>query len=264
MTALPRTAISPCPNDTFAFYQFAAENTCTLDYLDIEQLNLALLRHEYPVAKGSFAIMEKIAGHYEILTAGAAIGRGVGPVFVGKLFDGARVGLPGENTTAHRLFRYWQKNTGMHNLVTVQMPFHRMLPAVLAQELDAAVLIHEGRFVYAARGLNLIADLGAYWEQETGAMIPLGCIYAQKSLPAEIKEEYTRALKAAITFSRQEYRADSPLYRGRILPHILSLAQEQDSRVAEAHIDTYVTDDTVELSVDALKSIDVFRQKCLI
>lgn len=256
---LPPVAISPCPNDTFAFFSVAEDKICPLEYLDIEQLNLALLQGRFDIAKGSFAIMEKLRDTYEILPVGAAIGRGVGPVFVGKIFDDAKVGLPGENTTAHRLFRFWQKRHSV-NLQIVQMPFHEMLPAVLAGRLDAAVLIHEGRFVYAQHGIALIADLGAYWESETGAMIPLGCIYARRSLSAGTKADFVRALKNSIRTSREAYATRTALYREKILPHMLSLAQENNAAVAEAHVDTYVTSDTLELSSDALKSIDVFRK----
>lgn len=259
---LPAVAISPCPNDTFAFFSVAEKKTCPLEYLDIEQLNLSLLTGKFDIAKGSFAIMEKLRETYEILPVGAAIGRGVGPVMVGKIFAGARIGLPGENTTAHRLFRFWQRQNTL-NLEIVQMPFHEMLPAVIAGRLDAAVLIHEGRFVYAAHGIPLIADLGAYWESETGAMIPLGCIYARKSLPAENKTAFVRELRKSISISREAYATRSALYRDKILPHMQSLAQENDPAVAEAHVDTYVTSDTFELGPDALRSIDVFRQKAI-
>ena len=259
---LPTIAISPCPNDTFAFFTIADQHTYPLEYLDIEQLNLALLAGKFDIAKGSFAIMEKIRRDYEILPAGAAIGRGVGPVFVGKLFDGARVGLPGENTTAHRLFRFWQKQHP-GNLEIVQMPFHEMLPAVIAGRLEAAVLIHEGRFVYASHGIPLISDLGAYWENQTGAMIPLGCIYARRSMAPESKAAFVRALQNSIRTSREAYTSRSTLYRDKILPHMLSLAQENDPAVAEAHVDTYVTSDTLEMGADALRSIEVFRQRAI-
>ncbi len=254
----PVVAISPCPNDTFAFFSIAENKTYPLEYLDIEQLNLSLLQGKFDIAKGSFAIMEKLRDTYEILPVGAAIGRGVGPVFVGKIFAGARIGLPGENTTAHRLFRFWQKQNPV-DLQIVQMPFHEMLPAVIAGKLDAAVLIHEGRFVYARHGIELICDLGAYWESETGAMIPLGCIYSRRSLAGEIKAAFVSDLKKSIATSREAYARRSALYREKILPHMLALAQEHDAAVAEAHVDTYVTSDTFELRGDALKSIDVFR-----
>jgi len=258
----PVVAISPCPNDTFAFFSIAANKVCPLEYLDIEQLNLSLLQDRFDIAKGSFAIMEKLRDTYEILPAGAAIGRGVGPVMVGKIFAGARIGLPGENTTAHRLFRFWQKQNTV-DLQIVQMPFHEMLPAVIARRLDAAVLIHEGRFVYACHGIPLVVDLGAYWENETGSMIPLGCIYARKSLSPEIKATFVSELRKSISISRDAYAARSALYREKILPHMLSLAQENDAAVAEAHVDTYVTSDTFELSAEALKSVDIFSEKCL-
>lgn len=258
----PVVAISPCPNDTFAFFSLSEQKNYPLEYLDIEQLNLSLLKGQFDVAKGSFAIMEKLRDTYDILPVGAAIGRGVGPVFVGKIFAGARIGLPGENTTAHRLFRFWQKQNTV-DLQIVQMPFHQMLPAVMAGQLDAAVLIHEGRFVYASHGIELIVDLGAYWEHETSAMIPLGCIYARKTLSGETKTAFVSALKQSVQTSREAYARRSALYREKILPHMLSLAQENDPAVAEAHVDTYVTSDTLELSADALKSVDVFRQKCL-
>lgn len=261
----PETAISPCPNDTFAFFGFAEKNRAPLTYLDIEQLNLALLEGRYDFAKGSFAIMEKIAADYEILSAGAAIGRGVGPVFVGNIgARAARVALPGENTTAHRLFRYWQKQNDRFDLVVEQMPFHRMLSAIEGRTADAAILIHEGRFVYRQRGLSLIEDLGAYWEKTTGAMIPLGCIYARKRLPVSLKQQFAAALRESIGQSLSDFAARSERYQSAILPFMLGLAQENDAAVAEAHVTTYVTDDTVELGAEALKSIDVFRQKCLI
>lgn len=259
----PRLAISPCPNDTFAFYSLLEAKRYEIDFLDIEELNRALLAGKYPIAKGSFAIMEKLTPAYEVLPVGAAIGKGVGPVFVGKVGAGARVALPGENTTAHRLFRYWQKFHHYPNLEIIQMPFYDMLPALRDGRADAAVLIHEGRFVYKTAGHALISDLGAFWEKKTGAMIPLGCIYAQKSLAAEEKAAFVADLRASLDASRREYDGKSAFYHTRMLPYIRELAQEQDDRVVEAHIDTYVTSDTLEMGTEARRSVGVFRKECL-
>ena len=258
-----KIAISPCPNDTFAFYSLIQRGNYAVDFLDIEELNQALLARKYAIAKGSFAIMEKLAPDYDILPVGAAIGKGVGPVFVGKIGAGARVALPGENTTAHRLFRFWQRETGNADLEVVQMPFFKMIPAILQGEVEAAVLIHEGRFVYPGHGLALIADLGAFWEEKTGAMIPLGCIYAAKTLPQENRAAFVQALKDSIDISWREYRGKSPLYNTALLPYMRELAQEKDDRVVEAHVDTYVTADTAGIGSAAATSIDVFKEKCL-
>ena len=261
--ARPRIAISPCPNDTFAFYSLLKTQDYEIDFLDIEELNRALIAGAYPIAKGSFAIMEKLSPTYEILPVGAAIGKGVGPVFVGKIGAGARVALPGENTTAHRLFRFWQKFHGGLNLEIVQMPFFEMLPALKDGRADAAVLIHEGRFVYKDAGHALISDLGAFWEEKTGAMIPLGCIYAQKSLAPEVKAAFVADLRASLEKSGREYRGKSSFYCNQMLPQIRALAQEHDDRVVEAHIDTYVTSDTLDMGAEALRSVGVFRKECL-
>ena len=35
---------------------------------------------------------------------------------------------------------------------------------MLRGDVDCGLLIHEGRFTYEAKGLTLLADLGAVWE----------------------------------------------------------------------------------------------------
>lgn len=257
-------AISPCPNDTFAFYKIIHDGEYAVDFLDIEELNRALLEKKYPVAKGSFAIMRQIAGDYEVLPVGAAIGNGVGPVLVGKIKPGGRIALPGAHTTAHRLFHFWlTDHNEAQNSELVQMPFFEMLPALKRGSVDAAVLIHEGRFVYGAAGLELIEDLGAFWENRVQAMVPLGCIYAARSLNSTGKARFVSALEKSLDWAWREYREKSATYRNEILPYMQQMAQEKDARVVEAHVDTYVTVDTRKLGAPALKSIDTFAARCL-
>lgn len=257
-------AISPCPNDTFAFCGLRNDPSWRLHYLDIEELNIGLLESRFAISKGSFSLIDCIAGNYELLPVGAAIGRGVGPVLVGRLFDGCRLALPGANTTAHRLFQFYRKTVHSALQLTLrQMPFFEILPALRRNEIDAAVLIHEGRFVYAREGLALIEDLGDWYEKKTGAMIPLGAIYARKDLPAQTVQNFTARLRQAIHNSRVAYDTKSSHYRSEILPFMLEKAQEHETAVVEAHVDTYVTADTEDLSAVAIKSIDVFRQNCL-
>ena len=254
-------AISPCPNDTFAFYTLKNNPAYRLHFLDIEELNRALLARKFPIAKGSFAIMHKLAPDYTFAAQGAAIGRGVGPVLVGKMHEHARVALPGENTTANRLFRFWrERHPALAELEIIQMPFFEMLPSLKSGRADAAVLIHEGRFVYAAAGLGLIEDLGAYWEKQMQAMIPLGCIYLRSNLPAATQQRFSEDLRISIESSLKHYRDKTPFYLNQILPYMQAHAQEHSTAVVEAHVDTYVTADTVELSEEALSSIAAFSR----
>lgn len=257
-------AISPCPNDTFAFYGLRENPDYRLHFLDIEELNRALLSKTFSVAKGSFAIMKKLAPDYEFASCGAAIGRGVGPVIVGNMHARARIALPGENTTAHLLFRYWlAKQKNLDDLQIVQMPFYEMLPALKSGRTDAAVLIHEGRFVYAAEGISLVQDLGAFWEQQEQAMIPLGCIYLQNGIAEPIKAKFMADLSHSIEASREHFGSRSSTYVDGILPYMQLHAQEQSIAVVEAHVNTYVTRDTLNLGPEALGSITAFSKYCL-
>jgi len=257
-------AISPCPNDTFAFCTLRQYPEYRLHYLDIEELNRGLLQSRFPISKGSIALIDRIADSYSLLPVGAAVGHGVGPVLVGRLFDGCRLALPGENTTAHRLFHFYQKTVHPTMQLSLhQMPFFAILPALRRGEVDAAVLIHEGRFVYAREGLPLVEDLGDWYERKTGAMIPLGAIYAKKDLPSQTTAAFTAGLRQAIHESRVAYATRSSHYRTAVLPFMLEMAQEHETAVVEAHVETYVTADTENLSAEAMKSIDIFRQNCL-
>lgn len=213
------------------------------------------------ISKGSFAIVDAIADRYDFLTTGAAIGKGVGPILVGKIFPGARVALPGINTTAHQLFQFWHAATEQPKVTIAQMPFFEILPALRSGEIDAAVLIHEGRFIYEKEGLSLIEDLGKFWENQTDAMIPLGCIYAARDISAQAKVEFWRDLQESLTVSLTAYRDKSPHYLQKILPYMQTMAQEKSREVVEAHVDTYVTSDTMNLTAAALDSIATFKHK---
>lgn len=253
-------AISPCPNDTFAFFGFKDNPAYRLHFLDIEELNRALIAQKFQISKGSFALMQKISPYYHFADRGAAIGRGVGPVLVGRVHERARIALPGENTTAHRLFQYWLKNQQGLTAEIIQMPFFEMLPALKAGQIDAAVLIHEGRFVYAAEGLDLVEDLGAYFEKHENAMIPLGGIYLQNTLPLAAQQRFSEDLRISLETSLQHYREKTQHYREQILPFMQHHAQEQSPDVVEAHVETYVTADTLFLSPEARSSIVTFAR----
>ena len=65
------------------------------------------------------------------------------------------------------------------------MVFSAIEAAVARGEVDAGVIIHEGRFTYAAKGLVKLLDLGEAWERRTGAPIPLGGIVARRALGSQ-------------------------------------------------------------------------------
>ena len=190
---LPRltVAYSPCPNDTFMFCDVATGRLrlpgreIEVHLHDVETLNrLAVEGGRYDITKLSFHAWLLVGEQYELLNVGAALGFGCGPVVVaanGTVPDdlaGCRVAVPGELTTAHLLFRLWGRDAGKK----VFSPYDQIIDMVAAGQVDAGVIIHEGRFTYEQAGLRLLVDLGQWWQQLTGLPIPLGCIVARKSL----------------------------------------------------------------------------------
>lgn len=131
----------------------------------------------------SFHALGHFRQHYCLLHAGGALGRGCGPLVVARpgvtaegLAD-ARVAIPGRMTTAALLMRLYAPQ--VRDIVV--MPFHEIMQAAAAGDVDAGVIIHESRFTYPRFGLEKIVDLGQWWESTTGHPIPLGGIAARRA-----------------------------------------------------------------------------------
>lgn len=240
-------AYSPCPNDTFMFCDVAEGRLSEAGYRvdvhlhDVETLNRLALTATYDVTKVSFRTYLLIRHHYQLLNAGAAMGSGCGPLVVSKRplapadLATCRIAVPGELTTAHLLLQLWAPHATQKRFV----PYDQVMEQVLSDAVDAGVIIHESRFVYREAGLTCLADLGEWWEKQTGHLIPLGCIVARRSLGTPVITEIERLLRQAILRSRThpEQTAD---YVGR---H----ARETRSEVQAQHIAMFVNDYSIDL-----------------
>jgi 1,4-dihydroxy-6-naphthoate synthase len=247
-------AYSPCPNDTFVFHALthglvAGAPKINVTFADVDVTNTAAERGEFDVVKVSYAALPWLLGEYELLPCGGALGRGCGPLVLTagarepSSLAGATVAVPGDRTTAYLLFRLW--SAGFPPAVVQVMPFHEIMPAVRDGIVDAGLVIHEARFTYQRYGLHAVADLGDWWESDTGLPIPLGAIIARRDLA-----ERTGVTAAAMTgYIRQSVRAawaDPDASREYVLAH----AQEMDPSVADAHIALYVNRFTEDLGAD--------------
>jgi 1,4-dihydroxy-6-naphthoate synthase len=247
-------AFSSCPNDTFIFCHLSQEPDVRAHLADVETLNRRAFGQAYDVTKLSFHAWLHLQDHYEVLNVGAALGRGCGPLLVcrepfsGPLPEEAVVAVPGEHTTAHLLLRLY--NPGIKNCRF--MPFNRIMPAVAGGEVDAGVVIHEGRFVYRNRGLHCLRDLGEWWEGETGLPLPLGCIAALKALGAG----RIRTIEQRIRASVEAALRDPNTVRDYVKTH----AQELDDEVIERHIQTYVNGFTLDLGKEGRAAVARLRK----
>ncbi len=240
--------ISPCPNDTFAFHQLLRDHADEYELVidDVEALNGMAARDELDIAKISVAAFGHLRERYGLLRAGGAAGYGVGPLLVAlkPRTPGGRIAIPGERTTAALLLRL------LGSFETVPMRFDRIEPAVLSGEVDAGVLIHEGRFTYADRGLVLLLDLGEEWDQRMHAPLPLGAIAMRRSLAPEIIRGFDQRLLASVDFALAHPQAGAEFVQG--------YAQEMDPGVVRQHIELYVNDYTRSLDVQAIESLLAF------
>ncbi len=241
-------AFSPCPNDTFVFHALvhglvpgAPEFDVT--YADVDVTNTAAERGAFDLVKVSYAALPWLLDDYRLLPCGGALGRGCGPLVLVRDpaeadLSGATVAVPGDRTTAYLLFRLWAAARPPARIDVV--PFHEIMPAVAAGRYDAGLVIHEARFTYPRHGLHAVADLGEWWENDTGLPIPLGAILARRA---------TVDADAATGWIRESVRrawADPDASRDYVLRH----AQEMDPDVVRRHIGLYVNEFTLDLGDD--------------
>ncbi|CAG0898996.1 unnamed protein product, partial [Cyprideis torosa] len=130
------------------------------------------------------------------------------------------------------------------------MSFDRICSAIQENEVDAGVIIHEGRFTYQRYGLKSKVDLGQWWEEETGELIPLGCIAAKRSLGTRVLSQIDAAIRSSLHMARQD--------PARSANYIRRHAQELDDEVIASHIGLYVNQYSNDLGERGRQSVVEF------
>lgn len=261
---------SSCPNDTFVFDAMVHHKIDTegLEFEivmeDVESLNRRAFEHELDITKISFAAFTRTVGCYELLNAGSALGKGIGPLVVSKMDKGVMnnqiskssisnlsIAIPGKNTTANFLFSIFFP--GAKN--KMEMVFSEIEDAVLSGQADAGVIIHENRFTYQQKGLKKIWDLGELWEKETGEPIPLGGIVVKRDLPEVIREKLDRVLQKSVEFALAHPESS----RQYVMQH----AQDMDEEIRNKHIALYVNKYTIDLGEEGKHAVETLFSKAL-
>jgi 1,4-dihydroxy-6-naphthoate synthase len=251
---------SPCPNDTFAFHAIVHELVGSdlrvrPSLRDIEELNRAARTGELELTKLSVGALAGLGDDYRPLRAGAALGHGVGPLVVAReaasLASAAtgRIAVPGLDTTAYLLLRLAAPALAD----VVELRYDRILDAVATGEVDAGLIIHESRFTYQDHGLVRIADLGEWWEGETGLPVPLAVIGARADLAPELAELAERALRASV----QHAFAHPEASRAYVRAH----SQELSDAVCDQHIALYVNEFSVDLGDDGMRAVEALAAR---
>lgn len=254
---------SPCPNDTFIFDALIHHKIDTegLDFEvffdDVETLNQKAMRGELDITKLSFHAFAYVVENYALLNAGSALGFGVGPLLICKKgnidkinsslksqISNLKIGIPGKYTTANFLLGVAYPQL----LDKKELVFSEIEDALLNDEIDLGLIIHENRFTYQEKGLHKVMDLGSYWEGLTNCAIPLGGIVVNRNLPLEIQQKVNRLVRKSV-----EYAFENPK---SAIDFIRQHAQAMDEAVMYKHIELYVNNYSVDLGVEGKKAID--------
>jgi len=247
---------SPCPNDTFIFDAMVHGRIDTegleFDFFlaDVEELNRKALDSKVDITKISYHAYTHVAENYLILDSGSALGHRNGPLLISKRtiapeeLGRIKIAIPGKLTTANLLFSIaWPEAVNKKEYL-----FSDIEKALLNDEVDAGLIIHETRFTYYKRGLKKIADMGEYWESLTGLPIPLGAIVINRQIPEDIALKVNRVLRRSLEYAYKDSFASYDFVSGN--------AKEMDSTVMNNHIKLFVNEFTMNLGPKGREAIN--------
>jgi 1,4-dihydroxy-6-naphthoate synthase len=246
---------SPCPNDTFIFYALVQGKvpvpgiTIRERLEDVETLNQLALNGTLDLTKISYHALGHLREQYALLRSGGALGRGCGPLIVarpGTRIEDLRSGtiaIPGRLTTAWLLLQMFDR--GLNKVVV--MTFDRIMQAVADGKVTAGLIIHESRFTYPLYKLNMLLDLGAWWETYSGLPIPLGGILGKRSLGMAVLMKVEEAIRESLQYARA--------HPAEVLAYVKEHSQEMDESVMMSHINLYVNDFSLNLGNEGIAAV---------
>jgi 1,4-dihydroxy-6-naphthoate synthase len=248
-------AHSPDSDDAFMFYGLATNKVRVPGYhfnhtlCDIETLNRRAREEAFfDVTAISFHAYPYLQDNYALMGCGGSVGEGYGPMIVslkplaaedlGKI----KIAVPGTLTTAYLALKVFNPA-----LETVTIPFDRIIPEILAGNFEAGLIIHEGQLTYSLSGLHKVLDLGAWWRETTGLVLPLGGNAIRRSLGADSMRIVTKAVRDSI-----QHALD---HREAALEYAMQFARDLDARLANRFVSMYVNDRTLDYGPDGREAI---------
>lgn len=265
-------AHSPDPDDAFMWWPLVgldgngpAIDTGRFDFTlatdDIESLNAAAEQGRYDVTAISIAQYPQVRAHYMLTACGASVGDGYGPKLValpGVGLDRIRsehpiIAVPGERTTALATCRMllgesmrWQS-----------VPFDEIDAAVLDGTFSAGVVIHEGQLTCERSGLEIVVDLGAWWQETRGMILPLGGNAAKRALETRGGPGTLASLAGVLRASLDHALAN----RETSLEWAMQFGRGIDREDADRFVEMYVNRWTLEFGQDGERAVQAFLEQ---
>ena len=250
-----KIAHSPDSDDAFMFYGLATNKIrvpglkFTHVLCDIETLNRkALDEAYYDVTAISFHAYPYLQDRYALMPSGGSVGEGYGPMIVSpKAYTvdevkKLKIAVPGTLTTAYLGLKLFAPG-----VETEVVPFDQIIPQVLEGKYEAGLIIHEGQLTYSKQGLNKIVDLGKWWKDLTGLVLPLGGNVIKRSLGPETMALVCKALKDSI-----QHALDN---RTEALQYAMQFARDLDTQMADKFVGMYVNERTLDYGEDGREAV---------
>ena len=123
-----------------------------------------------------------------------------------------------------------------------------------AGEVDAALLIHEGRLTYEREGLARVCDIGDAWAAATGGLpLPLGGNAIRRGLGEELVAKVSRLCRASIAWALDAPRRDDG---ARSSGARRAPTSALDRAMLDRYLAMYANDDTLDAPADVRRAID--------
>ncbi len=248
-------AHSPDSDDAFMFYGLATNKVRVPGYrfthtlCDIETLNRRALNEAfYDVTAISFHAYPYIQDNYTLMGCGGSVGEGYGPMVVASRalqpedLGQIKVAVPGELTTAFLALKAFNPQ-----IQTETVPFDQIIPSIQAGKYEAGLIIHEGQLTYSSSGLTKVIDLGVWWRETTGLVLPLGGNAIRRSLGPERHRIISKALRDSI-----QHALD---HREQALEYAMQFARDLDTSLANRFVSMYVNERTLDYGADGREAI---------
>jgi 1,4-dihydroxy-6-naphthoate synthase len=242
-------AHTPDADDAFMFYGMLSGKVSVNFEIeqvveDIETLNNRAFKGELDVTALSAHAYAFLHDNYRILSTGASVGDGYGPVVVARKemnVQEKRIAVPGKYTTANLLLKL-----AVDDFQPIEMRFDEVLPAVKRGAVDAGLLIHEGQITYAQHGLVKILDLWDWWYDKTSLPMPLGINAIKRDVPEATQREFLAAMRASVQYALEHVE--------EAMQHAMKYARGADKELVKKFALMYVNNYTYEMPEDVVKA----------
>ena len=248
-------AHTPDADDAFMFYAMTAgkiETPFEVEHVikDIETLNRLAFENQLDVTAISVHAYAYLSKSYRILSAGASVGDGYGPVVVAReeLDELGRVAVPGKLTTAFLLLTLACDDLNI-DFEPVEMRFDEIIPAVKEGKVDSGLLIHEGQMTYKDHGLVKLIDLWEWWNDKTSLPLPLGVNAINRKFDEETQKAFLKAMKESIKYAMERPE--------EAVSYAMKYSRGLSKELTEKFARMYVNDYTYEMPESVVEAMDV-------